>query len=131
MTKILIVDDSATVRAAEHQILTGAGFEVVSATNGLEALRCIRDEEPDLALLDVQMPMMDGIECCSEIKNRHKNVKVIMVTSGRDRKTVSAAFAAGCDGYVTKPIDSEELLAKIDLLVVLSGAKDCLKNLVD
>jgi DNA-binding response OmpR family regulator len=121
--KVLVVDDTRTVRFFLEQVLVSAGFDVTCADDGFMALHCIRKCVPDLIMMDIEMPRMNGIECTREIKKRCKNIKIIMVTSRRERDKVSGAFEAGCDGYVTKPIDKQELLDKIEFFLKTSGAR--------
>lgn len=117
--RILIVDDTETMRLYEQMLLSGQGYDVETVADGLEALAAIDSFRPDLVLLDIMMPRMDGIECCRRIKQGEatRDVKVVMVTTKSEYERVKEAFAAGCDDYVTKPIDKLELLTKIkDLL---------------
>jgi CheY-like chemotaxis protein len=117
--KLLIVDDTETMRLYQQMLLTGQGYEVEMAADGVEALEKIAHKRPDLVLLDIMMPNMDGIECCRRIKENEdtKDIKVVMVTTKSEYERVKEAFVAGCDDYITKPIDKTELLTKIkDLL---------------
>jgi DNA-binding response OmpR family regulator len=114
-SKILVVDDTETMRAYHEKLLTAAGYEVESAKNGEEGLEKISRLRPDLVLLDIDMPVMDGLTCCRSIKTAKSlaSIKVIMVTSRTEYDKISQAFKAGCDDYVTKPVNKEELLGKI------------------
>lgn len=117
--RVLIVDDTETMRLYEQMLLSGQGYELETAADGIEALAAVETFKPDLVLLDIMMPRMDGIECCRRIKagEAAKHIKVVMVTTKSEYEKVKEAFAAGCDDYVTKPIDKAELLTKIaDLL---------------
>lgn len=113
--KVLTVDDTKTVLMTERMMLSGQGYEVSVATNGREALRAISEDKPDLILLDIVMEEMDGIECCRRIKSdpNARDIPVIMVTTRGEPESVNDAFRAGCDDYITKPIDKLELLTKI------------------
>lgn len=113
--RVLIVDDTETMRRYEHLLLSEEGYDLDMATNGVEALERVSKAQPDLILLDIMMPEMDGIECCRRIKSNEasSNVKIIMVTTKGEYNRVKEAFSAGCDDYVTKPIDRLELLSKI------------------
>ena len=128
--KILIVDDTETMRLYEQMLLQGQGYQLDMAENGLDALEKIRKEMPDLVLLDVMMPEMDGIECCRKIKSDEalREIKVVMVTTKSEYEKVKEAFAAGCDDYVTKPIDRVELLAKLRELLRFSELKQLLRS---
>ena len=113
--KILLVDDTMTVLMSEKMMLAGQGFQITTAGNGVEALAALEKERPDLILLDIVMPEMDGIEVCRQIKGNPDTVgiPVIMVTTKGEQEKVEASFEAGCNDYVTKPIDKLQLLTKI------------------
>ncbi|MCP4680517.1 MAG: response regulator [Deltaproteobacteria bacterium] len=129
-SKILIVDDTETMRLYEHMLLSGQGYDLEMAENGMEALEKIEINRPDLVLLDIMMPKMDGIECCKKIKANQatQEIKVVMVTTKSEYEKVKEAFAAGCDDYVTKPIDRVELLSKLKELLKFSELKQLLRS---
>ena len=112
--KILLVDDSATALLMEKTML-GRGYDLVTAGDGAEALKTAVRELPDLILLDVVMPKMDGFEVCRVLRGIEatRHIPIIMVTTRGEGKNVEAGFASGANDYVTKPINSAELLAKI------------------
>jgi CheY-like chemotaxis protein len=128
--KVLIVDDTETMRLYEQMLLTGQGYDIETATDGVEALAAVQSFRPDLVLLDIMMPRMDGIECCRRIKSSEdtKDIKVIMVTTKSEYERVKEAFAAGCDDYVTKPIDKAELLTKIKDLLRFMDLRQMLRS---
>ena len=115
MAKILLVEDNEMNRDMLSRRLIRRGFQVVFATDGQEGVDLARSERPDLILMDIQLPGIDGYEVSRRIKAdaQLKHIPIIAVTSyalsGDDQK----AFAAGCDGYVTKPYSPRLLLAKI------------------
>jgi CheY-like chemotaxis protein len=113
--RVLLVDDSETVIQFEKMILRGMGFDIATAKNGKLALQQIAVQKPDLVLLDLMMPDMDGIETLRHLKEmpEAQGIPVIVVTTKGDPELVKQAFEAGCDDYVTKPVDKMELLTKI------------------
>jgi PleD family two-component response regulator len=128
--KLLIVDDTETMRLYQQMLLTGQGYEVDMAEDGVEALTKISQNRPDLVLLDIMMPNMDGIECCRRIKENEetKDIKVVMVTTKSEYERVKEAFVAGCDDYITKPIDKTELLTKIKDLLKFMDLRQLLRK---
>jgi CheY-like chemotaxis protein len=128
--KILIVDDTETMRLAEQMMLAGEGYDIDVADDGVEALQKISASRPDLMLLDIMMPRMDGIECCRRIKSdeRFKDIKIVMVTTKSEYERVKEAFAAGCDDYVTKPIDKSELISKLRDLMKFVSLRELLRS---
>jgi CheY-like chemotaxis protein len=113
--KILLVDDSATVLMMEQMLLQNSGYEVVVAKNGQEGVLKAKSEQPDLILLDVVMPKMDGIEACRLIRAQDDtaHIPIIMVTTRSEANNVEACFKNGCTDYVNKPINNAELIAKV------------------
>ncbi|UCD88604.1 MAG: response regulator [Desulfobacterales bacterium] len=112
---ILVVEDQEDNRRILRDLLTNSGYEVIEAVNGLDGVSSAETYRPDLILMDIQLPGIDGYEATRQIKaNPDLNkIPIIAVTSyalsGDDQK----AFVAGCDDYVTKPFSPRELLAKI------------------
>jgi CheY-like chemotaxis protein len=110
--KILLVDDTRLVLELEKSYLKLSHVEILTAGNGAEALELIRKEPPDLIFMDLNMPVMDGLTCCSELKADPFlcGIPLVMVTTaGRDGDR-DAALKAGCDDFITKPIDRREFL---------------------
>jgi DNA-binding response OmpR family regulator len=114
-TKILLVDDSATVLMMERMILATERFEIVTASNGEEAQEKARGEQPDLILMDVVMPRVNGIQACKALRQHPatKHIPIIMVTTRGEAETMEQGYESGCNDYVTKPVNSAELLSKI------------------
>ncbi|HKO03812.1 MAG TPA: response regulator transcription factor [Candidatus Acidoferrales bacterium] len=110
--KILVVDDAPQVRRVMRTSLTAQGYTVYEARNGEEALEGMRSAPPDLVLLDVNMPGMDGLTACREIR-RDSEVPIIMLTVRDAERDKVAALDAGADDYVVKPFGMPELLARI------------------
>lgn len=113
--KILLVDDSATVLMMERMILRKLPYDLVTANDGEEALVKARDEQPDLILMDVVMPRMNGFDACRRIRADESiaATPIIMVTTRGEVPSVETGFESGCNDYVTKPIDTGELLTKL------------------
>jgi two-component system cell cycle response regulator DivK len=116
MTKrILVVEDQEDNRQIIRDLLTSAGYELVEAVDGEEGVRLAESERPDLILMDIQLPVLDGHEATRRIKQNPelRHIPIIVVTSyalsGDDRK----AMAAGSDGYMAKPFSPRQLLATI------------------
>lgn len=113
--KILLVDDSATVLMMERMILATERFEIVTAANGEEAHERARQEQPDLILMDIVMPKLNGIQACRALKQDPvtKHIPVILVSTRGEAESLEAGYSSGCNDYVTKPVNSAELLGKI------------------
>jgi two-component system alkaline phosphatase synthesis response regulator PhoP len=113
--KILLVDDSATTLMMEQMVLRGQPYQIVTAKNGREAIAVALLEQPDLVLLDVVMPEMNGFETCRELRQLPvtQNVPIIMVTTKGEEQNVETGFESGCSDYITKPINGAELLTKV------------------
>jgi CheY-like chemotaxis protein len=112
---ILVADDDALVLRSLTFVLERAGFELRTATNGLEALAIAREEAPAVALLDVMMPEMTGLELCRTLKNEPAtaNVPVFLVTARAMVSERARGVAAGADAYVTKPFVDKELIKQV------------------
>jgi CheY-like chemotaxis protein len=111
--KILLVDDSKTALMMERAIVeNGTRYQCVTAMNGVEALVMAREEKPDLILMDVVMPQLNGFETCKRMREHAdtREIPIILVTTRREESYTEAGFASGCDDYITKPINSLELL---------------------
>ena len=113
--KILLVDDSATTLFMEKMLLEGGPFDLITARDGDEAVDKALVEKPDLILLDVVMPTMDGFDACRALRSYEvtSQTPIIMVTTRGEESHMETGFAAGCNDYVTKPINGTELLTKV------------------
>jgi len=112
--KILLVDDTRLVLELEKSFLKFSHVDVVTAGNGVEALELIRRDPPDLIFMDLNMPEMDGISCCTLLKADPFlcGIPVIMLTTAGREQDRESARKAGCDDFLTKPIDRREFLDK-------------------
>ncbi|MGZ5835989.1 MAG: response regulator [Xanthobacteraceae bacterium] len=116
MTKrILVVEDQEDNRQILRDLLGSVGFEMVEASDGQEALVQAAKQRPDLILMDIQLPVMDGYEATRRLKSdpATKSIPIIVVTSYALSGDEGKAKAAGCDAYVTKPYSPRQLLAKV------------------
>lgn len=116
---ILVVDDVSANRDLLEGYLYDLGYEVRQARDGQEALEQINVEEPDLVLLDIDMPRMDGLTLCARVKAdpSHRLVPVVLITASQDRATRLKGLAAGADDFLTKPFDAKELLVRTQVLL--------------
>jgi two-component system response regulator ResD len=112
MPTILIVDDEAIVREVVSQYLTQDGFSVETAADGIEALARFNSARPDLVLLDLMLPGIDGLEVCRRIRSQ-SNVPVIKVTAKSDEIDTVIGLSVGADDYIGKPFSPRELVARI------------------
>jgi DNA-binding response OmpR family regulator len=119
MAKILIADDEQDIRDLLTWTLKFAGHEVVVASDGEEAFRLARQEQPELALLDVRMPKMNGYETCRQIKADPalKQMPVVFVSAWGQESEVKLGMEAGAAGYVVKPFEPNMLIRKVAELV--------------
>jgi twitching motility two-component system response regulator PilG len=111
----MVIDDSKTIRRTAETLLKKAGCEVVTATDGFEALAKITDQNPDVIFIDIMMPRLDGYQTCALIKNNHiyKNTPVILLTSKDGLFDRARGRIVGSDQYLTKPFTKDELLGAI------------------
>lgn len=114
-SKILIVDDEAIGRQLLEAILFPENFELHFAVNGQEAFEKALDLIPDLVLLDVMMPDMDGFEVCKKLRTNKilGNVPIIIITALDDKDSMKKGFGAGANDYISKPFDRVEVLTKV------------------
>ncbi|MCU4564711.1 hybrid sensor histidine kinase/response regulator [Acinetobacter sp. WU_MDCI_Abxc222] len=115
---IMIVDDSVTVRKVTSRLLERQGYDVVTAKDGIDAIEQLENIKPDLMLLDIEMPRMDGFEVLNLVRHHdlHQNMPVIMITSRTGEKHRERAFTLGVNQYMGKPFQEEDLLHNIDAL---------------
>ena len=114
--KVMVIDDSKTIRRTAETLLKKEGFEVITATDGFEALSMIADHQPDLILLDIMMPRLDGYQTCALIKHHRvfRRTPVVMLSSKDGLFDRARGRVVGSDNYITKPFTREELLSVIE-----------------
>jgi len=116
---ILVVDDSVTVRKVTSRFLERQGLNAVVAKDGVDAMEILQQSTPDLILLDIEMPRMDGFEVATQVRNnqRLQQIPIIMITSRTGDKHRTRAFETGVNDYMGKPFQESELLEKIQTLL--------------
>jgi chemosensory pili system protein ChpA (sensor histidine kinase/response regulator) len=119
---VMIVDDSLTVRRITSRLLTREGYEVLTARDGVDALELLQTETPDVILLDIEMPRMDGFEFTRTIKGNPTSARIpiVMITSRTAEKHRNHARELGVDLYLGKPFQEEELLRHLREMLVLT-----------
>ncbi len=119
MPRILLVDDEAQLVTMVQMRLEANGYEVVTASNGQEGLDKAKSENPDLIMMDVMMPKMDGYKVCGLLKNdtRYSKIPIILFTARAQQDDKELGGEVGADAYITKPFEPPMLLAKIEELL--------------
>lgn len=117
---VLVVDDSLSARRTLAQVISDAGYEARTAVDGLDAIEAIEERIPDLILLDLEMPRMNGLELAAHLRadQETEEIPIVMVTSRSTAKHREQAHAAGIDAFITKPYQDDELAEQIRLLIV-------------
>jgi CheY-like chemotaxis protein len=111
--KILLVDDSKTTLMMERAILEKrTSYQCVTAADGLEALTKANDERPDLVLMDVVMPRMNGFDACKKMRQQPstREVPIVLLTTRGEESYMEAGFQSGCNDYLTKPVNGDDLV---------------------
>lgn len=113
--KILIVEDEESLLKLESILLTSKGYEVRGVPNGMAALESLKEEHPDLILLDIMLPEIDGFEVCRRIKSEPttKHIPIIMLTAKKSREDMARGEQVGADWYITKPFKSAMVIETI------------------
>lgn len=122
-TRVLVVDDTSNVRAMLTDYLTSQSFEVLAASDGREALDVVRTSNPDLILLDIMMPTMDGYQFITHLR-RTSSTPVIMITAKQHELDVIRGFDLGADDYITKPFRMKELLVRMRAVLRRATPRD-------
>lgn len=117
--KVMVIDDSNTIRRTAEALLKKAGYEVYTATDGFEAMSVIADKEPDIVFVDIMMPRLDGYQTCQLIKNnrKFKHTPVVMLSSKDGLFDRARGRIAGSEEHINKPFTQEELIEVIDKYV--------------
>ena len=118
--KILVVDDEALLVKGIRFNLQNEGYDVITGSDGLEAVRLVQEQSPDLVVLDVMMPNMDGLTACAKIRE-FSNIPIILLTAKADDMDKLIGFDHGADDYLTKPFNILELKARIRALLRRAG----------
>lgn len=116
---IMVVDDNPDIITIVRTILEGKGFNVLSASSGAECLETLKSQKPDLIVLDIMMPEMDGLEVLTRLKamSEFSNVPVVLLTAKVQYEDVLGGYKLGADYYITKPFTSTQLINGINLLL--------------
>ncbi len=113
----MIVDDEPGVRALLHDTLRIAGFETLEASDGMSALTALRKNKPDLIIIDINMPLMDGFELVERLRSAKDMVPVLMLTARGEKADIARGLKLGADDYVVKPFGLEELVLRVKAIL--------------
>ncbi|MFT5110634.1 MAG: two-component system sensor histidine kinase/response regulator, partial [Pseudoalteromonas tetraodonis] len=129
---VLVVDDQERNVQVLGTTLSNAGFQVMAASGGQQALKRVAAHVPDLVLLDILMPGMDGFEVCKRLQSDPETagLPVIFISAADEGDVIVRALAAGGVDYVTKPFNSDELLARVRTHIELKRSRDVMRNLI-
>lgn len=114
---ILVVDDESGLRKLLNLLFSNAGYRVIEASSGAECLSLLRSSNPDLIVLDIMMPEMDGREVCQRIRSEENLIPILMLTARTQSRDIVAGLDCGADDYMPKPFDMDELLARVRALL--------------
>ncbi|MFN3315748.1 MAG: response regulator transcription factor [Raineya sp.] len=120
--KVLIVDDEPNILMSLDFLMRKEGYDVLVARNGTEALESLAQQQPDLVILDIMMPDVDGYEICRYIRNtpEHEHCKVIFISAKSKEADIQKGYDTGADFYITKPFSNKTLVAKVKELLVMT-----------
>ena len=113
MSKILIVDDEPNILLSLEYLFKKEGFQVFIARDGEEALGILEEDLPELVILDIMMPKVDGYEVCKYIRQKSDAVKVVFLTAKSKQKDIEKGLGLGADLYLTKPFGNKDLVSKV------------------
>lgn len=117
MSKIMVVDDDPNICELVSTLLKNQGLDVCEAIDGRDALQKAADENPDLAIVDIMMPNMDGFELCRRLRQQYENLPVLMLTAKGELTSKVKGFGFGADDYLTKPFEYDELIVRVRALL--------------
>jgi two-component system, OmpR family, alkaline phosphatase synthesis response regulator PhoP len=126
--KILIVDDEQPIRTLLDYNLKQSNFETIMAADGAEAILKVESENPDLILLDLMLPKMDGVEVCKLLRQKNINTPIIMLTAKGEETDKVLGLEIGADDYMTKPFSPREVVARVKAVLRRSGERTGLKD---
>ena len=121
MARILVAEDEPDMLMGLRDNLQFEGYEVLEAADGEEALRLVKQERPDLMLLDIMMPKLDGLQVCKQVREAGFTLPVLMLTAKSQEMDIVRGLEVGADDYITKPFGVRELLARIKVALRRSG----------
>ena len=121
--KVLIVDDEPSIIVATQFLMEQNGYETIVAFSGEEAMEAVVRHRPDLILLDIMLPVVDGFEVCQRVREKAdwKDIRIVLVTALDRESNVAKGLALGADAYVTKPFANADLIAKVKELLECRG----------
>lgn len=117
MTKILVVDDEISISKLLEFNLEKAGYEVVTAFDGKQALDMVRSEQPDFIILDLMLPKMDGMDVCKALRQERNNTPILILTAKDEELDKILGLELGADDYLTKPFSPREVLARVKAIL--------------
>jgi two-component system alkaline phosphatase synthesis response regulator PhoP len=121
--KILIVDDEPGIIVALQFLMEQNGYETAIAFSGVEAMELIASDRPDLILLDIMLPVIDGFEVCQRVREKleWRDIRIVMLTALGNEANIAKGLALGADAYITKPFSNTEVVAKVKELLESGG----------
>jgi DNA-binding response OmpR family regulator len=117
MSKVMIVDDDPNIRELVSALLQNHGFEAYEAADGRDALKKALTNKPDMVIIDIMMPNMDGFELCRQLRRDYENIPILMLTAKGDLANKVKGFGLGTDDYMTKPFEDDELIVRVQALL--------------
>jgi two-component system alkaline phosphatase synthesis response regulator PhoP len=117
VTKVLVVDDEVSIATLLQFNLEKAGYEVVTAADGKQALEMARSEQPDFIILDLMLPKMDGMDVCKALRQERNNTPILMLTAKDDELDKILGLELGADDYLTKPFSPREVVARVKAIL--------------